>query len=378
MYFQRDYIRDSATLVRNDTYRLDLPKTGLLGSLLIGVTGVLQSAAFAGGGSWRIVDYIDKIEIVANGSSVIKSISGQCLQALMFWDQGVFSLDKIESYGAAYQRAFFLLNFGRKLFDSDMYLDLSKFSSVELRVTFSGTSTYFSADPSINIMAYYLRGQGIPSPKGFLRTEEWRKWTTVSDAWTYLDLPEEYPIRRIMLQAVPPLDSNNLATAKLYNIAYEVQLTLQTGGNTVFNGKVQDLMRDNVLDQGAYALSGYNWYGNVDKGFWNGLGYVHAMGTAAMSQTGAAATTIPTIKAANGDDPTTSYESAQADVYYSNIALGLCPHNTLMFRFDQNPDPRTWLDPAAERVVNLNIHTRSGADYADGTIRVVLDRLVEY
>ena len=378
MYYQRDYIRESATLTRDDIYRLDLPKTGLLGSLLLQVSCALTSNAFVNGGAWRIVDYIDKVEIVANGSTVIKSISGQCLQALMYYDQGVFSLDKLEAYGESVQRAFFLLNFGRKLFDTDMYLDLSKFSSVELRITFSGTSTQFSGDGSLNILAYYLRGAGVPTPKGYLRTEEWRRWTTVSDEWKYLDLPEELPLRRVVVQAEPDLDASNVAEAKLYNVAYELQLMLQTGGNTVFNGKVQELMRDNILDAGAYALSAYNWYGNADKGFWNGLGYVHAIANSPFSADGSYASTVPTIKGPNGDDPTTGYESAEADVTYSNIALGLCPHNTLLFRFDQNPDPRTWLDPAAERVVNLNIHTRSGSAYADGTIRVVLDRLVEY
>lgn len=378
MYFQRDYIRESAILARNDTYRLDLPKTGLLGSVMLSVVGVLQPGAFANGGRWRIVDYIDKIEIVANGSTVVKSISGQCLQALMYWDQGVFSLDKIDNYGAATQRAVFLLNFGRKLFDSEMYLDLSRFSSVELRVTFGGTSTHFASDPSISVMAYYLRGSGVPKVRGYLRTEEWRKWTTVSDEWRYLDLPEELPLRRVLVQAEPKVDANNLAVAKMYDVAYEIQLMLQTGGNTVFSGKVQDLMRDNILDIGAYALSGYNWYGAADKGVWNGLGYVHAIANAPMSQTGAAASTVPTVKGPVGDGPTTGYESAETDNIYSNLAIGMCPHNTLMFRFDQNSDPRTWLDPAAERVVNLNIHTRSGPEYADGTIRVVLDRLVEY
>lgn len=376
MYWQREYLRENATFTRNSTWREDLPQHGLLGSILFRLTVAGVSGAFAELEKWRIIDYISKIEVIGNGSEVIKSFTGEIASALSFFDQGVANADYWHSYATGTKWCHILLNFGRNLFDPAFGIDLSKWQNVELQITNDATSSEFGEDPSLSILQYYLRGTPPTQFKGYFRTEEWRTWTTVADETKYLELPTEHQIRRIVMQLIPDVDGSNISETGMWNVADDIELALRTGVLRVYKGGVDDLMWENFWDYGREILSSPNYYMTADYGRRVGMGYVLAALGGAGTQDGAGAGTIPTLEGRRTDN-TQKPETYEADTLISGLCRGLCPENCVVLRFDRPDEPVAYLNPATEQTVQLNIHTRNSSSAADGTIRVVLDRHVQ-
>lgn len=377
MFFQREYIREAVSMTLGATYRLDLPENGLLCGLVLRITGTTASDLGQAGGSWRIVDYISEIEVILNGATVCKSIAGDMVQAIAFYDQGVPAPDLWVNYGAAVQRAYYIVNFGRFMMDKELGLDLSKFANVELRVTNTGASTTWS-DLTISVLAIYLREPAGAGFKGYMRTEEWRSWTTVQDETKYLDIPTEHVLRRIILQAIPPVDSTtSVEDTNMANLMDSIELNLDTGKTKVYDGGLDDLMRSNYFEYGKMLLTGGTLYFDADRGAPIGLGYVHAFAHGIASKDGAVATTFATMKGGNTAF-TAVAEGREADDVIQAIFAGLAYFKTAVFRFDYDPDSGLWLNPEARKTVELNIHTQDASTAVGGTNNVILDRLVKY
>jgi len=378
MYWQTERIRTAAALAVGSTYRLTLPDSGFLSALMLYISGDQVSGVFDDGGLWRIVDHITKVEVVANGSTVVKDLTGQLVQALAFYDQGRPALDTWRNYASNTQMCSLLLNFGRWLHDPDYGLDLSKYDNVELRITTDATVAMFASGFAVNIDAIWLRPAAQARSMGFLRAEVWRQWTTVSDEWQYLELPSENIIRRIVLQAIPAYDSTTKAAdTQFTNVIYDVQHKLKTGEVNVFDGRMADLARINAYDYGGYLILPGHVYLNADKAVPFGVGVPQAKVFTVGSYSGAVETVIATLEAGQTAD-TIRFENGMGAGPDEGLAIGYGYHNTAVLRHDVDSDPLTWLDPAGMRTVLLNLHTRSSSSADDGTARVVLDRLVRY
>lgn len=375
MFWQREYLREGSSQVRGDTWREDFPGNGLLGSLLLRMSVAGVSGAFAAAEKWRILDFISKIEIVGDGTEVIKSLTGESLAACMFFDQGIANADYWHSYATGTKWCHLLLNFGRKLFDPEFGLDLSRWSNVEIKITNDASATYFGASIGLSVLQYFLRDAGAGGFRGYLRTEEWRKWTTVAGEVKYLEIPKELPVRRILMQLIPDVDGTNISETGMWNVADDIDLSLDTGVTRVYKGGVDDLMWENWLDYGHELLSTPNLYMTADYGRRVGLGYVVGAVAGAGTQDGAVATAVPTIEGRRTDN-TQKPENYEADTLISLLCRGLCPENHVVFRFDNPDEPSAYLDPRNRGTVLLNLRTRDSASAADGTIRVILDRLV--
>ncbi|KKL82155.1 hypothetical protein LCGC14_1987600 [marine sediment metagenome] len=376
MFWQREYIREAVSMTLNDTYKLDLPEHGLLGSLLLRISGSQASDWGINGGDWRIIDKIEEIEIIINGATVGKSLKGDLVQAAAFYDNKIVAPDVWRDYATNTQWCYIMLDFGRFLNDIDYGLDLDRHDNVEIRIKNNATTDHFS-DLTVSLMGIYLRDVASGQFKGYLRTEEWRKWTTVADETKYLDLPTEFLLRRIIMQAVPNVDSDNVETTGMHNLMDDVELNMKSGQIKVYKGGIDDLLRDNYWAYGGPIITGGFPYRNADKGINMGLGYVMAAVAGAGANDGAGAGTLPTIEAARTSF-TQKMETFEADSPVGMICMGVGYHNTVVFRFDYSPDVNLWLDPDARKTVELNIHTRNISAAASGVNKVILDRLVKY
>jgi len=377
MYLQKDVIRDSVALTLNDTYKLDLPETGiLLGLYLNFVTVMATGNPTASLNTWRPIDWMDNLSIIADGSSVIKSLSFKELAFLNAVDQRVIPPVKWLEYSQPYNREWYLVNFGRQWGDKDFGLDLSKFNSVELQIKNSLTSTY-AQSLTATIIGLYLRDSAA-GVAGYLRTEEWRKWTTVADETKYLDLPTENVIRRILLQATPAVDATTkISKCNFFDLMNDVEVSLKTGVLRVYKGGLDDLVALNQFELGFQAQAHGIVYHTADRGFETGVGYVTGMALSSESKTGVAATVIPTIEGDNNVG-TQKPEAYTPDQPIGFVALGQGLHNCVLLPFDQDPNPFNWLDPEASKVVQVNVRTKNDSSAASGTNIVVLDRLVRY
>lgn len=374
MYWQYEYLREGVTATRGQTYKEDLPENGLLSCIFLKMSAAGVSGAFAATENWRISDFITKIEIIGNGSEVIKSITGNQLQALQFFDTGIASLDYWHSYATGTQRWNCILNFGRYPLDPMYGLDLSRWNNVEIKITNNASSTYYSADFSLSMLCAYKRDGG-GGFSGYFRTEEWRSWTTVANTWEYNDLPVENKIRRIVLQIIPDLDSNNVEETAMWNCADDIELALKTGVNRIYRGGIDDIMRMNAYFFKKLVMTQPQYYMTADKGRKIGIGYVLGGAWGSGAQDGSGSSTVPTLEGMRTSF-TQKPESYEADSPIHALHVGICPENCVVFPFNYIDEPGEYLDPKAEESVQLNIHTRNAASAADGTISIILDRLV--
>ena len=373
-YWQYEYLREDVTMTRNTTYRIDLLEQGLLSAIQIRMSASSVSDAFATTHNWRICDFISKIEVIGNGSTVIKSLSGQELQALQFFDTGIASLDYWLSYGACTQRFNVMLLFGRYLFDTIFGLDLARWNNVELRITNTATSTYFGQDISVSLLCYYLRDFS-GSFRGYMRTEEWKTWTTAQNTWEYLELPTENTIRRVIMQLIPARSAANIESTGMSNLADDIEVSLKTGLIRVYRGGIDDLMRMNVIMLKRLVMTYPQFYMTNDYGRNVGIGYVLGNAVSGGAMNAAVTNVKPNIEVGNtaGHQKQTAYGG---DSSFQGLFVGQCPENCLLLPFNIPDEPEFYLDPEMQKTVKLDIHTRDSSSAASGTINVVLDRLV--
>jgi len=374
MFWQREYVRENIAMTLNGTYKLDLPEHGLLGSLLLRVTGSEATGYGQNGGDWRIVDEISKITILLNGATICKSLTGYEAQALAAHDQGVLSIGRWQNYATNMQSEYFLINFGRFLFDVEVGLDLAKFNNVELQIENTATASDFS-DLTVSVLGYYLRDAPLATFGGYMRSEEWRTWTTVADETKYNDLPTEHLLRRILLQAIPAVDSDYVEKTNMANLMDDIELSLDTGVIRVFKGGIDDLMRENYYDNGKLFAAAGNSYMSADKGIDVSLGYVLGGAWGQGSQDGAVGATIACMETGRTSF-TQKAETYEADHPIGWVFSGIAPYLTAYFRFDYDFNPLSWLDPERRKTVKLDIHTRNHADAVSGRNAIVLDRFV--
>jgi hypothetical protein len=373
MYWQHEYLREGATMTRSQTYRIDLPKTGQLSGILLKVTAPSVSAAFANGGDWRLLDYLGLIEVIGNGATVIKSLQAKNLHFTAWLHQGIVTPHFWRNYATNTQFEYILILFGRYLFDTDYGLDLGKWDNVELRVTNTATASTHGSDPTVSIVQYFLR-QNPGSFRGYIRSEIWREWTTVTDETKYFVLPTEFPISGIYLRALPAT-TTGMSDTGMSNLMDDVDFSIQGGTLQLFKGGIDDLIVSNYLDRGAEIITSGEWYGNADKGIDVSVGRMFGWAGVWGAKGGAAATVDQTM-IADATDNTISFEGAQADEVAEFITRGLAFHNHGYLLHNHLLVPDFMIDPKRDGEVRLNIHTANSATADNGTNQVVLERLV--
>lgn len=373
MFWQKEMLRENVPLTVNDTHILELPDYGLLGSLLINFNANQVSGQGLSGGKWRLLDYLSKVEVILNGASVCKSIKGDMVQALGFYDEGVVAPDDLRNFTVDTHRCYMILNFGRKMHDLSSGLDLSKFKSAELKITNDATAAEFSS-LNMNVMALWAREHDAGFPF-YMRTEEWRKWTTVQGEVKYHEIPSQHLLRRILLQAKQVVDGDNLCQTTLGNLMYKIELSLRTGMTKVFDGPFTEVMRQNLYRYGRNILMGGSITGSAGKGFDIGIGYPNYIAHGAGARNAVAAVVVPTMESARVET-TQKPVSFEADKPICLLGGGMAYHNTAVLDFDQDMDPTSWIDPSKDATVKLDITTRDAATAAGGVNKIILDRAV--
>jgi len=375
MYNQLERIRNQQAMTVTSTYKLELPKHGFLGSLLLqmqatGVDGYGQL-----GGDYSLVDKISRIEVIGNGSTVIKSLTGKQLQALACFDQGVMPPASLRNFGANVQFDSFLINFGRFLYDPEMYLDLERFDNVELWITNTGSATTLITFV-VDVIAFWQREASKAGYLGYMRSESWKQWTTVQDEWIYNTLPTEHLVRRILLQAIPAVGATFINACQVKDLMYDIKLSLETGRLKIYDGGMKELFYENYLDMGKVLLrSGFN-YNFADCAYDVELGIVLG-GSAVQASASGATTAVSACLTANNDFPSQYAQAYLANFMTEFIYSGIAPFKTALFRFDHDLNPATWLNTDLRKSVNLDIHCRNAASAAGGQNHIVLDRLVK-
>jgi hypothetical protein len=373
MYKQLEYLRESVALTLGETFRLDLPKTGMMSGFILKLQAPCTGSATLADAKWRLLDFIDKIEVIANGATVIKSLSGKHAHFLAWLHQGVVPPHFWRNYATNTQMEYIPILFGRFLGDTEYGLDLSRFDNLELRITNSSSATYHSSTITCSVLQTFVR-EGAGVFKGFIRSELWREWTTVSDEYQYFILPVEYPIVGLHLRALPPV-TTGMSNTGFANLMDDIDLSIQGGTKKLYKGGLDDLIIQNYLERGSEVITSGLADINADRGIDVGIGRMFGWATTSGSKDGAVSAVIPTM-IADATDNTISFEAREADSPVEFIARGMAYQNTGTLLHNAEMLAEAMIDPRRDGECRLNIHTRSGGTYAGGTNQVVLERLV--
>lgn len=143
---------------------------------------------------------ITRIELV-DGSDVLFSMDGGQAAALNIYDRRAQTYWNGISINANEVHSWYSIDFGRWLFDEMLALVPRNFHNLQLRVTVNPALCEVGcASGDLKVFADVFDEQ-VPSPTGFLMSKEhFRSGTPDVNAYTYIDLPTDFPIRKLLVQ----------------------------------------------------------------------------------------------------------------------------------------------------------------------------------
>jgi len=379
MFWQRETLRSGASMAFGATYELDLPKNGQLGSLVLYISSSAVSNALLILPKWRLIDYISKIEVIGDGSEVIKSYDGVEAIGAAFYDDGRTPPGLWRTYATTPQRQWIPIHFGRFLQDELYGLDLSRFNQVTLKITNDATSSLFSTDISLTVFGYFLR-EGGDFGAGYFREEVWKSWLPVAAAVEYSDLPVALPIRRILLEARPARDvadaKNNSTMIALMS---DIDFTLRTGQVRVYKDSLERLGHLSVVEGVGEVVT----RGSIDRttayGFECGIGYnTSNLGAGMPDASGSTTITASMMKDIQDSAQEVGYRAATGPLSWICRGNSFCDLTPLWFA--RKADLSDLLDPAALDVVKVDITCTTGltltGDSRNARNAIILSRLV--
>lgn len=197
-------------------------------------------------------DVISKIEIV-DGSDQILSINMKHGQALQFVNTGKTPYMRMEerpSGGVAEQC---LIRFGRFMNDPLYYLDLTKFTNPQLKITTagltpnaSGSGGFLAGSYKVTINLHVIEEGAQPSA-GFMMYKEFFSFTAATSGDEHIALPQDYPYVGLLMRAF-------YIENDIHETINRLKISCDTGKFIPIDKKVHDIYRMNEEDYGPLEL----------------------------------------------------------------------------------------------------------------------------
>jgi len=255
MYFQQRYLEDTKTF--DATSGLDtikLPKAGLLSGIEMRVWGTCGTGADKPD-VW-LHDRLKKVELVVNGSKVIKSLSGEQILADMLYKKTDIHSHDIKNMSGASCEEFFHLNLGRHYHDLDYALDLSKVNDPEIHLEYDFTKTSqngwtngvaMSAAPSRSVICHLIRDPAA-APKGYIKTSEVYRFTGAASKKENMTIPRGPMYSNLYLQSWYKDQGIGYLLDKLeLNLNNDAIIPIRIGPN--------ELAAENLRQYGRFTIS---------------------------------------------------------------------------------------------------------------------------
>jgi hypothetical protein len=380
MYKQLENFRTTVAADRNDTYKVDLPKAGILSfiylDLLAQQTGTTPFQN-VGTGKWRLLDYLTNISVVVNGRASVVSVPADLLQYRAYLAQGITAFNKEREYSNSSQNCRIVIPFGDWMWDKSKGLDMADYDNVELQIKNECATTQWADGNKVTVKLGWMRDHTLPVSKEFYQYELWRSLTTVADKWEYLSLPTGKKIKNIVIQTKSGRNSTTgIDTDYARNVLDEIKLQFKNGQTIVFDDSIEKLWQLNWLDLGFENFVHGAIYHFASRGFDVGIGEVR--GAAALAH--ASGTTVASIipsREGDQDRTTQQFMSYSADHPTDFLFRGAGYHSCGVFRFGEYGQSEDLLDPSKSGVgdVLLDLHTYNSSDSAGGTNKVALERV---
>ena len=307
---------------------------------------------------------IPKIELV-NGSDVLHGLDGGQNQALCILDRKIPTMNYKQKLGSNSLASNYGIDFGRFLHDPMLALDPKRFDQLQLKITYNEAVADTGATVNELQVKAEVFDQKQVSPVGFLQAKEIYNATTPASGYTYLQLPRDHTLRKLLVQG--------------YRSAYEPW-------NQVANARLSEDSDKRVpFDwniERYYRMMQSEWTPVVDEFFCYGQGasatnlvYVTPTDywvTQSYSDYGG---NYSAVGASGGRGGKLAPISA-ATIMCMGIAKGYLPNHCIEFPFGDPQDLDDWYDLAD--VGSLELRLNAGGGGSSGSHAVVVQQLRRY
>jgi len=303
-----------------------------------------------------------KIEIV-DGSDVLWSLNGHEAAALAFFNRGKPAFQVMNWQNDVDIEALFKLCFGRKLWDTELALDPTRFTNPQLKITHNKASGGSSPDAGTMEVSLHLFDEKKITPIGFLSAREWYTYTIVGAAYEYVDLPDDLPIRLLGVRSL-------VAGQELQALISSMKLAYNQDKKIIFDDTTLELLK-------AYDIWGP--YVETHEGI-VGTGEVSFYITP----------TVNTHVVSGGFGGNRDYYAGYApwggkvgifagaaSTYFQSVFSGFVPHGMIGFPMGLPDVIEDWWKPPERSGARIRLYGVSGLP-ANSTAQVVLEQLRKY
>ena len=241
MNYRHTKLLASTTPTNATTYVLDLNVVDVVSRITI-LYKALNGDSVPDG---HMAAGVSRIELV-DGSDVLLSMTGRQAQATDYYDTGREPVNGMTYVNANYMWATFNLNFGRMLYDESLGLDPGRFKNLQLKITSDYGDCGSSCSASTLEIWADLFQDKKPSPMGFLMNKELYSYTSGAEgAYEYIDLPTDYPIRRLMVMGL-------YAQYQPWQVVNEIRIDENNLKQIPVDEKVSNILKTVAGIYGAY------------------------------------------------------------------------------------------------------------------------------
>lgn len=306
---------------------------------------------------------ISKIELV-DGSDVLFSLDGGQAQALCIYDRKCDSMNYPQKTGGNSMASNYAIDFGRFLHDPMLAFDPKRFNNPQLKITYDEDVADTGATENELGVKAEVFDEKMVTPMGFLMSKEIFKITPPTSGYTYIDLPTDHIMRKLLIQGYR-------AAYEPWNTVGEARLDEDNDKRVIFDWDLQRYYRmmhgvwrpveEAIVCDGSdteaftYYITPTDYY-TFFAGICQGSDYVYR----------------DTVRGGGSFKPI-SYSTARTVV---GMVKGLLPNHCFEFPFGDPKDIDDWFD--VTKVGTLRLRLKAGSTDAAGNYAVVTQQLRHY
>jgi hypothetical protein len=317
-----------------------------------------------------INDIITKLELV-DGSDQLLSLNMKQAQALQFYNTGKAPYIRPGETAGGTQNEQVLLLFGRYLWDPTYYMDLTKFTNPQLKITTNiaavraaGDDGYESGSIKLTLTLHVIE-EGAEAAAGFFMQKEVYSFTSGTSGDEHVDIPRDYPYAALLMRAYT---AGNDIDENIKNL----KISCDAGKFIPIDKKVKKIYQMNEEDLGPMRLRYYIYRQDAETvdHIINHDPIISLVPTAeghiAMASWSWSGRFLLQL---NNHDGT----AISADEKLLLMVEGGCPHSTIYLPFGLLGDPATYFDPKEFGDIDLVLEQAAAS-----TVQLVLMQLRPY
>ena len=248
-------IGDAETKTWNLSYQKPITALDIYVQATIGATG---------GSNGPIPKQLTDVQVV-DGAFTLFSLPGHIAYGEQFGRKNGVPFQDYATGAGETADAFFRICFGRYFGDKQYYLDPTKFSNPQLRITSAfeiDATKYVTGSGKVSVLVHTL-DEGADSQAGVMMTKEISRPSLAASAESTVDLPVDYPYYHLSLYA-------NDAVTDPDAVISNVKVSVDNDTEILYDIRIQDLLFQNIQDLGEdiYNIAQFTSINTGDNVSW--------------------------------------------------------------------------------------------------------------